>query len=205
MAYRRKDAYYRRAKREGFRSRASYKLSEIDARFRIMRRGDTVIDLGAAPGGWSQVAVAAVGPGNVVAVDRRPMEPIEGVRFLQMDVFTPELVAEIAASGMADLVLSDMAPDITGAYSMDHARSVHLAERVLDLLPSLLRPGGRAVVKVFQGDLFEDLLARYRSAFRRVRCFSPRASRRSSSETYMICLGFRGAASKAGGDGGEGG
>lgn len=195
MAYDRKDSFYRRAKREGYRSRAAYKLQEIDRKFHVIRPHRLVVDLGAAPGGWSQVAVERAGGGFVIAADLKSIEPIPGVECLRMDVLDgafPEKV--LSRGGRADVLLSDMAPDITGNYSVDHARSVHLADRALELAALVLRSGGNIVVKVFQGDMFQELLARYRSQFRRVKCFSPQASRKASSEMYIVGFGYKGGA-----------
>lgn len=194
MSYDKKDGYYRKAKAEGYRSRATYKLKQIDRKFHVIKQDQRVVDLGAAPGGWSQVAVELAGPGNVLAVDIRSMEPVEGVHFVRADVTTEEFLSKVAEwSEHVDVVLSDMAPDITGHYSMDQARSVHMAEWALKVSKSVLRKGGNSVVKVFQGDMFSDLLAEYRLAFSKVKCYSPEASRKASSETYIVAKGFRGA------------
>jgi len=193
MSYDKKDGYYRKAKAEGYRSRATYKLKQIDGKFRIIRPGDIVIDLGAAPGGWSQVAVELAGPGNVLAADIRTMEPIEGVLFVRADVTTEDFLRQVAEwNENVDVVLSDMSPDITGHYSMDQARSVHMAEWALEVARKVLKPGGNSVVKVFQGDIFPHVLAEYRTAFSTVKCHSPQASRKASSEVYIVAKGFKG-------------
>jgi len=193
MSYDKKDGYYRKAKAEGYRSRATYKLKQINSKFRVIRKDDIVVDLGAAPGGWSQVAVEVAGPGNVLAADIRTMEPIDGVLFVRADVTTDDFLRTVAEwNDSVDVVLSDMSPDITGHYSMDQARSVHMADWALEVARKVLKRGGVSVVKVFQGDMFSDLLAKYRSAFSAVRCHSPPASRKASSEVYIVAKGFKG-------------
>lgn len=192
---RKRDYYYRKAKQLNYRSRAAFKLIQIDRRFHLFREGDTVIDLGAAPGGWLQVAKMAVGDaGRVVGVDLRSIQPIDGVVTIKGDMRKPETLALLLAEvgGRADVVLSDMAPNISGNYSMDHARSVELVEIALDVAEKTLSPGGRMAAKVFQGDLLEDLLRRFRFRFERVRLHSPQASRPSSSEMYILAFGFMG-------------
>ena len=188
-----RDHYYRMAKRENYRSRASYKLKQLNDRFHIIRRGDSVIDLGSSPGGWSQVAAELTGDGIVVAVDIDPMRPIKGVKFIQGDMLQEETIEEIEAlvDGKVDVVISDMAPNISGHYSYDQARSVELAEMALRTAGRLLRPGGNFVVKVFQGDLFPDFLKEARKKFRMVKVHSPKASRAASSEVYVVCKGYK--------------
>jgi 23S rRNA (uridine2552-2'-O)-methyltransferase len=189
------DPYVKRAHAEGWRSRAAFKLQEIDRKDRLLRRGSTVLDLGAAPGGWSQVAAAAVGPaGRVFALDLLPMEPLAGVRFIQGD-FTDEVViaslkAELAGTPL-DLVLSDMAPNISGNWSVDQPRAMQLAEAARDLATELLRPGGAFVAKVFQGDGFEALVRDCRGRFDAVRIRKPAASRSESREMYLVAAGYR--------------
>ncbi|MGQ9582288.1 MAG: RlmE family RNA methyltransferase [Thermoplasmatota archaeon] len=193
---RRRDPYYCLAKRESYRSRAAYKLKQLQERFFVIRPGDLVIDLGASPGGWSQVAAQLVGPrGRVVAVDRAPFRPIERVAFVRGDLRDPatrEKALRVMRGELADCVLSDMSPDISGNYSIDHARSIELCEAALDFARDCLRPGGVFVTKVFQGGLFGDFLKRARASFRACRAHRPAASRSSSSEIYVVCRGFRG-------------
>ncbi|MBI4392246.1 MAG: RlmE family RNA methyltransferase [Euryarchaeota archaeon] len=190
---RRNDAFYRKAKREGYRSRAAYKLLAINERFEIFRPGFCVVDLGAAPGGWSQVAKELVAPdGRVVGVDLQRIDPEEGCVFLRGDVTKPEVEEEVrkAAGASVDVVLSDMSPNISGHYETDHARSVHLAETALLVATRLLRPGGRLVVKVFEGDLFQDYVKLVEAKFSKVRTHRPPATRESSSEIYVIAKRF---------------
>ncbi len=195
MRERRKDHFYLKAKREGYRSRASYKLLEINDKFRLFRTGARVVDLGAAPGGWAQVALEKVGPeGTVVGVDLAPIEPMEGVLFIRGDMTRADTIAATmeACGGVVDTVISDMSPNISGIYVTDQARSVHLATYALEFAEKVLRPGGSFVAKVFEGDLFPSYLVRIRASFGHVKVTSPGASRNSSSEVYVVGKGFQG-------------
>ncbi len=196
ISERRRDHYCRMARRENFRSRASYKLIQIQEKFRLIRPGDRVLDLGAAPGGWSQVAAGIVGEkGQVVAVDRLKMEPIPGVRVVQGDLLEEGILNKIRlefGKGQADLILSDMAPNTSGIASVDHDRSVQLVELVLELTPLLLRPGGGVVLKIFQGSEFKSLIERAFSLFELGKVFKPKASSLKSVEIYLVGKDFRG-------------
>jgi 23S rRNA (uridine2552-2'-O)-methyltransferase len=195
MRERRQDFYYRNAKRLAYRSRASFKLMQIDDRFDIIREGMTVVDLGAAPGGWLQVAAERVGPkGKVVGVDLQPIEPLEGVHTVRGDLRREEVRQELIGltDGKVDLVLSDMSPNISGHYSLDHARSIELCEMALDFALRALSPGGNMVVKMFEGNLGNEFLAQVRRHFTTVKRHSPKASRSSSSEVYVVAQGFHG-------------
>lgn len=190
---RRHDFYYRKAKQLKYRSRASFKLHQIDERFGIFREGASVVDLGAAPGGWLQIAKERVGPqGKVVGVDLQRIDPLEGVQTIRGDMTRPETVEELRAllGGEADIVISDMSPNISGNYSIDQARSVDLCSHALEFARQTLRPGGSLVMKVFEGDLMNDLLSDVRKSFSSVRLHSPKASRSSSSEIYVVAQGF---------------
>ena len=192
------DPYVHRAKAEGYRSRAAFKLIEIDAKDRLLAPGQTVVDLGAAPGSWAQVALAKVGRrGRVIGLDLLEIEPLPGALFLRGD-FQEELVeAELAAAlggGPVDLVLSDMAPNMSGIASSDQARSIALAELALEFARSHLKPEGAFLVKTFQGAGFPELLASLRRSFRTVATRKPKASRDRSSEIYLIARGLRDAA-----------
>lgn len=192
-----RDKYYRMAKRAAYRSRASYKLLQLDERFHLFRSGDAVVDLGASPGGWSQVARERCGAASrIVAVDRAKMVPLEGVEVLRADVTAPDTAERIRAllKGPADVVISDMAPDISGKYPYDHARSIDLCEHALRLALALLRPGGKFVVKVFRGDLFPAYLRAVRAHFAQVKAHSPKASRPQSAEIYVVARGKLGGA-----------
>lgn len=189
------DPWVQRAKAEGWRSRAAFKLLEIDHKDRLLRSGMTVVDLGAAPGSWCQVAVRRVGPaGRVFALDLLPMDPLPGVEFLQGDFRETEVLAALEASlGQmpVDLVLSDMAPNMSGIAVSDHARSAHLAELALDFARERLRSGGDLLVKTFHGPGFEELRAAMRQAFASVAVRKPAASRGRSSEIYLLARGLR--------------
>lgn len=191
-AYKRKDGYYHKAQQDGYRSRAIYKLQQIDEKFDIFREGDVVVDLGASPGSWSEYAVEQVGKENVLAIDKRRMRELEGVSFYQGDLTDKEFFRRISIiAGDIDVVISDMSPDLTGNYSMDQARSVHLAKGAFHFCKTNLDQGGKLVVKVFQGSDFEDYLELVKENFHSVYCHSPKASRESSSEMYVIGKGFK--------------
>lgn len=190
------DPFVKRAQLDGYRSRATYKLLEIDDRHRLLRPGMTVVDLGAAPGGWSQLAARR--GGTVIALDRLEMEPLDGVTFLQADFEEDAGLAQLLAAlpaGGADLVLSDMAPNLSGVREADQVRAIALAELALDLAARILRPGGALVVKLFHGEGFDAWVAAARERFRKVNVRKPEASRSRSREVYAVaegCLGGRG-------------
>lgn len=198
------DPYVRRARAEGFRSRAAYKLAEIDERFRFLRPGARVLDLGAAPGGWTQVAVARVNAlgdlpgrpaGRVLAVDLLEMPPVAGAETLRLDFLaeeTPEAI-RAALGGPADVVLSDMAAPATGHRQTDHLRTMALAEAAAEFAFEVLAPGGSFLAKVLQGGTERELLARLKRHFEKVRHVKPPASRADSAEMYVLATGFRGA------------
>ncbi len=190
-----RDPFYRRAKREGYRSRAAYKLLEIQKRFNLLRPGARVVDLGASPGGWSQVAKEIVGLGEtVVAIDRAYIAPLPGLLRVRGDFRDPEIrrkVRTALGAQRADCIVSDMSPDLSGNYGVDEAKSEELSESALDAAARLLRPGGRMVVKVFEGQGFPRFLGLVRRQFRMVSGFRPRATRARSSETYVVARGFR--------------
>ena len=190
-ADRRRDHYYRKAKREDYRSRAAYKLKQLDYKFDIMRPGDSVVDLGASPGGWSQVAAEMVGnDGKVFSLDLDRFSPIDGVTFMRGDIrkdSTVERLLEQLPDG-ADVVLSDMSPNISGNYSYDHARSVDLCEHALAFALKVLKEGGHFVVKMFYGDMSKGYISTVRRAFEEVHVTHPKASRSTSSEVYVVAL-----------------
>jgi 23S rRNA (uridine2552-2'-O)-methyltransferase len=191
----RRDPYWRAAKGEGFRSRSAYKLLQLNDRFRFIGRGNVVVDLGAAPGGWSQVARMKVGPqGRVIAVDIAPMPAIPGVEIIRGDITSEETVAilnEKLPDG-ADLLISDMAPNISGNYSYDHARSAHLVEAAARVSALVLKPNGRLVAKLFSGDLMDELRVKLQRDFEHLKVTKPPASRAQSAEVYLLAAGFRG-------------
>ena len=190
------DPYVREAKRLGYRSRAAFKLLQLDERFRLLKPGVRVVDLGAAPGGWTQVAVAAVKPGSkgcVVGIDLLPMDPVPGATLLALDFLDPGAPAALRAAlgGPADLVLSDMAAPATGHAGTDHIRIVALAEAAFDFARETLAPGGAFVAKVLQGGTERGLLEALKRAFASVRHAKPPASRAESAEVYVVAQGFR--------------
>ena len=191
------DPYVHKARAQGYRSRAAYKLIEIDERSPILKRGRTVVDLGAAPGGWSQVAAQRVNASSrapVVAIDVLPMDPIDGVTILTMDFLADDAVPallEALAGRRADLVLSDLAPETTGHRATDHLRIVALAEAAHEFARETLAPGGAFLAKVFQGGTEGALLAALKRDFASVRHMKPPASRQTSPETYVLGTGFR--------------
>jgi 23S rRNA (uridine2552-2'-O)-methyltransferase len=187
----RKDDYYNRAKQQGYRSRAAYKLKQLDSDAGLVSDGDTVVDLGAAPGGWLQVASELVGEGGtVVGVDLQRIDSIDGVETIRGDMTEDETRERIVESvGEADVVVSDMAPNMTGEYSLDHARSVYLARTAFETALELLAPGGDFVAKVFEGPDTDGLRADIDEEFEYVRTIHPDASRDASSELYMVAKG----------------
>ena len=189
------DPFVAKAKAEGYRSRAAYKLQEIDEKYRILRKGARVVDLGAAPGGWCQIAAKVVGPsGKVVGIDYLPMPPVPGTQVLEMDFLDEEAPDRLKAllDGDADIVLSDMAAPTTGHPATDHLRIIALAETALDFAEEVLAEGGHFVAKVFQGGADHDLLIRLKKNFRKVLHAKPKASRQDSAEMYVVATGFRG-------------
>jgi 23S rRNA (uridine2552-2'-O)-methyltransferase len=194
--YDRKDAYYRKAKREGYRSRAAYKLGQIAAKEKAVRPGDRVIDAGAAPGGWSQVILELVGArGKVAAVDLLPMAPLPGenFRFWQRDIAEPGLPAELISflGGKADTVLSDAAPNTTGSSFTDQARSADLVRAVFSLARETLREGGTFLAKIFGGAEADAVFRELRPYFRELRRVRPEATRKESFELYLLGKGYR--------------
>ncbi len=190
-----RDPFFRRAKADGYRARSAYKLLQLQEKFHLIRRGDLVVDLGAAPGSWSQVAVELVGRrGRVIALDIQPMAPIPGVLILQGDMTAPSVQAKLReiAGRLADVVLSDAAPSATGIRLRDHVLSVELGHAALTVARTILRPGGKLVTKVFNGEDLPPLVQAVKRAFHPVRLHKPEASRRESRELFIIALGFKG-------------
>ena len=189
------DPYVREAKAKGYRSRAAFKLAELDDKFHFLKTGARVLDLGAAPGGWSQVAAKKVGAaGTVVAADILEIVPLPGVSIVQTDIGDPDALPKLleALGGPADVVLSDMAAPTTGHRPTDHLRTIVLLEAALDIAASVLKPGGAFVGKAFQGGATSELLARIKTMFREVKHAKPRASRTESVELYLVATGYRG-------------
>jgi 23S rRNA (uridine2552-2'-O)-methyltransferase len=197
------DPYVKQAHKDGYRARAAYKLKEIDENLQLVRPGDTVVDLGSTPGAWSQYlrrrlspGGAAVGAlnGRIVALDLLPMEPIEGVDFIQGDFRDEEPLARLKAlvgTKPVDLVVSDMAPNLSGIAETDGARIEHLVELAVDFARSHLKPDGALVVKLFHGPAYDPLIKLFRAHFKVVKPFKPKASRDKSSETFLIGVGLK--------------
>lgn len=192
------DPFVKKAKDAGYRSRAAFKLVEIDEKYKILKKGKIVVDLGAAPGGWSQVAVAKVGAGNVVAIDLLEMDAIPGVRFIQQDFLTEdapqkiiELLQEQTRRDRCDIVISDMAANTTGDASLDHLRIMTLLEDALVLSEKILKEGGCFVGKLFQGGNSDQIVKLLRQNFGKVNYFKPDSSRKDSSEVYLVALNFK--------------
>ncbi|GGH97285.1 23S rRNA (uridine(2552)-2'-O)-methyltransferase [Pseudomonas fluvialis] len=190
------DPYVKRAQKDGYRSRASYKLIELNDKDKLIRPGMLVMDLGSAPGGWSQVAGKIVGDhGRVIASDILPMDPLDNVDFIQGD-FTDEAVFQQILAKLngrqPDLIISDIAPNISGVAAADQAASMYLVELTLDMVRQVLKPGGNYAVKVFQGEGSDEFLRDVRSSFEKVMIRKPEASRPRSREVYLVAKGFKG-------------
>jgi 23S rRNA (uridine2552-2'-O)-methyltransferase len=195
VAYKRKDSWYRKAKDEGYRSRAAYKLIELQRRCRLFKKGMRVADLGCAPGGWLQVAAGEVGGrGRVAGIDRLEVEPLGLPQAVALvgNIHDPEASDRLfeILDGRADVVLSDMAPDTSGVGDADHARSLELARAAFEAALRLLRPGGALVCKVFDGPDLDDLIMEWRSAFGQVRRIRPEPTRKGSRELYLVARPF---------------
>ena len=189
------DPYVKKAQAEGWRSRAVYKLEEINKRERLLRPGITVVDLGAAPGGWSQFAAGIAGEkGRVVALDLLPMDPLAGVEYIRGDFRDENLLDDLMSAlggRRVDLVLSDMSPNISGVRSVDQPAAMLLAELALDLAGRVLRPGGSFVCKLFHGEGFDEFVREVRGRFERVAVRKPASSRPGSRETYLVARTYR--------------
>jgi len=193
---RKKEYYYKKAKAENYRSRATYKLVQANEKYRFIKRNDVVVDLGAAPGGWIQAARKMTGKhGFVLGVDLKPIEPFtqEYIRTIIADLTEPDIVQQIRSflPREADVVISDAAPNITGVWEVDHARQIDLAVKALGIAQCLLHPSGNFFVKVFQGDQLDDFLRTLRASFDIVKIVKPEASRSKSSEIYLLGLGLK--------------
>jgi 23S rRNA (uridine2552-2'-O)-methyltransferase len=189
------DPFVQRAQSEGWRSRAVFKLEEIDRRMKLLKPGAVCLDLGAAPGAWSQYAARRVGArGRVVATDILPMPELSGVEFVQGDFREPEVfdrLLHLLPERQVDVLLSDMAPNLSGVDAIDQPRTMHLAELALEMAGRILKPGGNALIKVFQGSGFVELLQDARRQFGRVKLLKPEASRSRSPEMYLLAMQFR--------------
>ena len=193
---RKREYYYKKAKEENYRSRATYKLVQANEKYQFIQRNDIVVDLGAAPGGWIQAARKMTGKnGFVLGVDLKPIDPFtqEYIRTIIADFTEPDMVQQIRSflPREADVVISDAAPNITGVWEVDHARQIDLATKALEIAQCILRPSGNFFVKVFEGDLLNDFIQTAKSLFETVRIVKPQASRAKSSEMYLLALGLK--------------
>ena len=194
LADARRDQYRRLAKDQGYRARSAYKLLQINRSYNIIKKGDKVVDLGCAPGGWLQVAMKEVGSsGKVIGVDLKQVTPVAGATILQGSIEDPNVLSKIAEilGCKADVVLSDMAPNVSGVWDIDHARQISLSTIALGFVQQVLRVGGSSVFKVFEGDMLKEFKSELRKSFGKVLLSKPSASRQESSELYIICLDFK--------------
>ncbi len=189
-----KEYFYNEAKRKGYRSRSAFKLKQIQNKFKIIRKTDFVLDLGAAPGGWSQVSNEIIGKnGKIIGIDLLNIKPIDGIQFLQEDITEKSTILKIikiVGENGVDVLLSDMSPNISGNYSIDHANSVHLCKQSLNLVDKILKDNGNFLCKLFMGEEFDDFIKIFKNKFKNVKLYSPPASRKSSSEIYIIGRNF---------------
>lgn len=189
------DPYVKMAQAEGYKSRAAFKIIEIDEKFKLFKSGKIIVDLGSAPGGWSQIAVGKVGEGNVVAVDILDMEEIPGVKFIKQDFLAPEaqeIIGRELRNGKCDVIISDMAANTCGDAQTDHLRIIGMLEETLDFATKVLAKNGSFVGKVFQGGASGKLLQQFKQKFEVVKHFKPDSSRKESAENYIVALGFKG-------------
>ncbi|MGI0005523.1 MAG: RlmE family RNA methyltransferase [Nitrososphaera sp.] len=194
LADARRDHYRKLAKDQGYRSRAAYKLKQLDDSYHLLKRNYRVVDIGCAPGGWVQVAAKQVGAaGRVVGIDLKAVEPVAGATILEGSIDDPAAVAKIIEElgERADVVLSDLAPNVSGMWEVDHARQIDLTRSALALARQVLREGGSAVFKVFEGEFMKELKGEMAASFGKVLVSKPTASRQESSELYLVCLNFR--------------
>ena len=194
LADARKDHYRRLAKDQGYRARSAYKLLQLNDSYHILRKGSRVADLGCAPGGWIQVATKIVGDsGKVIGIDLKPVDPVPGAAIIQGSIEDSGMMERIAGllEGKADVVLSDIAPNVSGVWDVDHARQISLTAAALLFARTVLRAGGSAVFKVFEGEMLNEMKAELRKSFGKVLLSKPSASRQESSELYVVCLDFK--------------
>ncbi len=196
LEHARRDLYRRLAREQGYRSRAAYKLLEINNSFYMLKPGLKVVDVGCYPGGWLQVASSKVGSrGLVIGIDVRRLDyNAENVKVVQGSIEDNSIIDRLKEllNNKADLILSDVSPNLSGIWSLDHARQIHLSSRVLAIADAILKVNGNAVLKVFDGDMLKDFINDAKARFRYVRIYKPKASRKESSELYLVCLGYRG-------------
>jgi 23S rRNA (uridine2552-2'-O)-methyltransferase len=194
LADARRDQYRRLAKDQGYRARSAYKLLQMNRSYNIIKKGDKVVDLGCAPGGWLQVAMKEVGSsGKVIGVDLKPVTPVAGATILQGSIENPNVLSKIAEilGCKADVILSDMAPNVSGVWDIDHARQISLSTIALGFARRVLRVGGSSVFKIFEGEMLKEFKSELRKSFGKVLLSKPSASRQESSELYIVCLDFK--------------
>jgi 23S rRNA (uridine2552-2'-O)-methyltransferase len=194
LADARRDQYRRLAKDQGYRARSAYKLLQMNRSYNIIKKGDKVVDLGCAPGGWLQVAMKEVGSsGKVIGVDLKPVTPVAGATILQGSIENPNVLSKIAEilGCKADVILSDMAPNVSGVWDIDHARQISLSTIALGFARQVLRVGGSSVFKIFEGEMLKEFKLELRKSFGKVLLSKPSASRQESSELYIVCLDFK--------------
>jgi 23S rRNA (uridine2552-2'-O)-methyltransferase len=194
LADARRDQYRRLAKDQGYRARSAYKLLQMNRSYKIIKKGDKVVDLGCAPGGWLQVAMKEVGSsGKVIGVDLKPVTPVAGATILQGSIENPNMLSKIAEilGCKADVILSDMAPNVSGVWDIDHARQISLSTIALGFARQVLRVGGSSVFKIFEGEMLKEFKSELRKSFGKVLLSKPSASRQESSELYIVCLDFK--------------
>lgn len=194
LADARKDQYRRLAKDQGYRARSAYKLLQLNRSYHIIKKGSKVVDLGCAPGGWMQVVTNEVGQaGKVIGIDLKPVEPVAGATVLKGSIEDNDMLEKIAGilGDKADVILSDLSPNVSGLWDIDHARQISLSTIALGFARQILRMGGSAVFKVFEGDTLSEFRAELKSSFGRVLLNKPLASRQESSELYIVCLDFK--------------
>jgi 23S rRNA (uridine2552-2'-O)-methyltransferase len=194
LADARRDQYRRLAKDQGYRARSAYKLLQINRSYNILKKGDRVVDLGCAPGGWLQVAVKEVRQsGKVIGIDLKPVTPVVDAIILQGSIEDPDMLSKIEEilGSKADVVLSDLAPNVSGIWDIDHARQISLSTNALQFTQRVLRIGGSSVFKVFEGDMLKEFRSELHKSFGKVLLSKPSASRQESSELYIICLNFK--------------
>jgi len=192
LADSKKDQFRRLAREQGYRSRSAFKLKQINESYKILNRGNCVVDLGCAPGGWIQIALSEVGPkGKVIGIDIKKIEPLTKAFFIQGNIQDEEIINSILkfSNSSVDVVLSDLSPNVSGNWDLDHARQIDLTRTALKLSNKILKKDGKVVLKVFQGDMLNELIDELKKEFKKIIITKPNASRQTSSEIYLICIG----------------
>ncbi len=192
LADSKKDQFRRLAREQGYRSRSAFKLKQINESYKILNRGNCVVDIGCAPGGWIQIALSEVGPkGKVIGIDIKKIEPLTKAFFIQGNIQDEEIINSILkfSTSSVDVVLSDLSPNVSGNWDLDHARQIDLTRTALKLSNKILKKDGKVVLKVFQGDMLNELIDELKKEFKKIIRTKPNASRQTSSEIYLICIG----------------